>query len=484
MIPENLDQSNEIKQPKTFKTNEIFSPALIFLFIIWFAVLFFLSLPVASDFSPFTKVLAFLPPIALTLLVVLTKPKQGFYIWAICITLLITQTGFQLEVGGMTTSGLEFVILFLLILLLFLRRQGIFFSEIPMRLPGWQAYSGFFLFSLSIFFFGLVRGDSIFQALFELKGFLIYPLMGYLFVIGIRNFNQLRLLVFIMIAWYIFIAGRGLLEYRSGIVTSTEIEIFRSSGGYAPTNFYGITLAVIIIITLSISFTTKNIIIKAVGFLASFWMLLGMIASASRAAILSFVVGLLVLFVTNRKRKFIWIFIFGVMLLVFIAFPELTINRIFQFSDSSTLSREYYLQSGMAALKKFWVVGSGWGNGYWLDPIYGLYPSGAIPWYHNDYLNIAVQIGIFGLIIYLGYWFFVVREGYRWLIKDNGSELRPYIQGFFAALATLLTAALFEHVLWRPDIAGLVGWVSGMLIAAIYLERFPETRSWENQSPS
>jgi hypothetical protein len=30
-------------------------------------------------------------------------------------------------------------------------------------------------------------------------------------------------------------------------------------------------------------------------------------------------------------------------------------------------------------------------------------------------------------------------------------------------------AALFEHVLWRPDMAGLVGWLLGMLVASMYL---------------
>ena len=131
--------------------------------------------------------------------------------------------------------------------------------------------------------------------------------------------------------------------------------------------------------------------------------------------------------------------------------------------------RSFFLTSGLHALKERWLLGWGWGNAYWYLPGVGLFPTGDIPWYHNDYLNLAVQIGIVGVLLYLGYWWQLLGAAQRWLKTHAGASLSGYVRGSQAALVGLLIAAAFEHVLWRPDIAGLVGWLSGLMLAGMYL---------------
>jgi hypothetical protein len=56
------------------------------------------------------------------------------------------------------------------------------------------------------------------------------------------------------------------------------------------------------------------------------------------------------------------------------------------------------------------------------------------------------------------------------LKRHTASELAGYIQGSQIALVSLLVSAGFEHVFWRPDIAGLIGWFLGIMVAGMALD--------------
>jgi len=179
----------------------------------------------------------------------------------------------------------------------------------------------------------------------------------------------------------------------------------------------------------------------------------------------------LLLFIINKKSR-IWVLLIGVGLATILISNFANLSwRIWQISDSSSAERLFYLKSGWEAFKANWLTGAGWGNGLLYYENIGLVPTGYIPWYHNDYLNLAVQIGLPGLVMYLGYWgsvlFFAVKKVFD---KSRSFEMRVAI-GAFIGLVCLLISACFEHVLWRPDIGGVVGWMSGILIASLHLEK-------------
>jgi hypothetical protein len=155
------------------------------------------------------------------------------------------------------------------------------------------------------------------------------------------------------------------------------------------------------------------------------------------------------------------------MALLMFLLPSETSGRLLQLSDSSFLRRQSYLASGLYAAASGWAFGLGWGNGYWYTPLGGLLSTGWIPWYHNDYLNLWVQVGGLGVALYLAYWL-------QLLLAARRSEVRPETPpawaglalGSQAAVVALLASAAFEHVLWRPDSAGLVAWLVGIMLAS------------------
>jgi O-antigen ligase len=100
-------------------------------------------------------------------------------------------------------------------------------------------------------------------------------------------------------------------------------------------------------------------------------------------------------------------------------------------------------------------------------------PSAFVPWYHNEYLNLAVQVGLPGLILYFGFWVSLILSAIRVLRQFSRAPAAPYVLGSLAALCGLLIGALFDHLLWRPDSGGLVAWMAGILAASMRLATQP-----------
>src|SRR5690606_27791457 len=117
--------------------------------------------------------------------------------------------------------------------------------------------------------------------------------------------------------------------------------------------------------------------------------------------------------------------------------PEARDIHLLQVEDSSTQRRTAYLFSGFQAFKARFVTGWGWGRAFtysglpstqflswseFLAPAAPgtLIPTNSLPWYHNDYLNLAVQAGLIGLTLYLAFWHRVFAASRRWLHMHAG----------------------------------------------------------------
>ncbi len=450
----------------------------IVLFLVWGVAFALLASPLVASMSTVEKIIVLAIPAVLSVLVVLLDIEHGMTFWVLGLTLLVTQTGFQLDISTLRTSALELMTI-LLMVILFFDRTGLF-KRVWALFPGRVPVTLFALFSLLMLFVGVIQGDNLLQALSQLKGFLIYPLMGILLAAGIRSTAMLRWVIGIVLAWYVLVAGWGILQFVQGQNMLAQDYLFRASGEYAPINIYGITLMACALLLAGIVISTRGFRSRVLGSGLMIWLIIGMLVSVSRSALLGLVIGLIVLFLERKSLRMI---IVGLILVGLAAWalsdllPHEITNRLFQLSDSSTVRREFYLESGWQALLTFWAYGGGWGNGYWYVSNAGLVKSGFMPWYHNDFLNLAVQIGVFGAFLYILFWGRVVQTGWLWLrtYATSQPELVPFARGALAALIGLLVAAVFEHVLWRPDIAGLVGWMLGILIAIITLQkRFAE----------
>jgi hypothetical protein len=409
-------------------------------------------------------------PTAMTIGVVLLHPAEGFALSAIGMTFMIGETGFQLDVGHVRTSALEVVGVLLLILLVWFRRRTREFEGYALHIPGWRFLAVFAVYATFWLLIGHVRGDALDPALVQSKGFLLYPCLALIMLAGVRNSRDLGVCIVVAAVIYAMIATQGIWQFVQGEQTAAPDVTFRSSGSYGPINVYGITLLSMTMLLLGLAMGSPQRPLRAVSLLTAVWLFIGANASVSRTVWVAFAAGLLWLLVANRRGRGVALAMILAALLVLAVMPESATARLSHLSDSSALKREFYLSTGWQAALQSWLVGSGWGQGFWYTPLSGLVPTGSVPWYHNDYLNLWVQVGATGLLLYLGFWGSLVVSAATWLRKNLDAPSRGFVLGGGAALVSLLVSAGFEHVLWRPDIAGVVSWTAGILLVGMRLE--------------
>ncbi|MBT4722292.1 O-antigen ligase family protein, partial [Candidatus Falkowbacteria bacterium] len=180
---------------------------------------------------------------------------------------------------------------------------------------------------------------------------------------------------------------------------------------------------------------------------------IGLITTASRAAIVAFAIGIILLsffaakdkILTKQTTKFVFISIF-ILILFAVSFPELiksrldNNNRLEQISSSSRV--EQYQEFGQV-IKSNFIVGVGLGNytyyqqlqnpelsGYQLQPI------------HNSFLLIIAELGIIGVatvLAFLYYLFYSIKNFKKW-------ETNQIIT--FSAIIALTITATLDHYLW------------------------------------
>jgi O-antigen ligase len=285
-------------------------------------------------------------------------------------------------------------------------------------------------------------------------------------------------MIFFMALWYLLVSGRAIfdfLDHRTVSLIGYD-EIYRASGEYAPINIFGSSAIGCAVLLLGVSSIPRGA--KRWSFflrVVSLVLLVGAWTSLSRGVMVSLAVGFFVITLYSGKRAFsagLAVVIAGLLIFYFLP-PTLfqgSLERVFQLSDSSTVKRWFYLESGIHSFLAYWPIGAGWGNAFWYYQELGLVPTGFVPWYHNDFLNLAVQTGFLGLFLYIGFWFSLLRAFWVSIRQTaNSATSLPFVVGSFAATAALLAGALFEHLLWRPDMGGLVVWVAGIGVVGMKL---------------
>jgi O-antigen ligase len=290
----------------------------------------------------------------------------------------------------------------------------------------------------------------------------------------VQSRSQLRLAVGVLLFWFLLVAANGIIQFSLGVTTlqfEANPDLLRSDAAYAPTNVFGITVGALSLLSAGITLNADNRRIRTIMLLITIWLFVGAMTSISRTVAVGYVTGFIALAFASRSRAMLLITLaVSVSMLVVFIFPTAAIDRLLQVSDSSSLKRIFYLESGLRSWLAAFPFGHGWGVAYWAGDGNSLIRSSSYPWYHNDYLNLAVQTGVVGLLIYLAFWYTVMHAGFKAIREPANAETDGILAGSFAALVFLLTAALFEHVLWRPDIAGLVGWMLGIMLASIALQ--------------
>jgi O-antigen ligase len=157
----------------------------------------------------------------------------------------------------------------------------------------------------------------------------------------------------------------------------------------------------------------------------------------------------------------------GLVLLVHPSAADLVLLRSTS-SDNSLGERVSYTTLGFTVIRHY-PLGAGWGA-YFRFLGTELVPNPRqLPWYHNDYLQLATEIGVLGLLVFGWIWLAVLRLGLTALRRTRDIYQHAVIAGLFITVVAMLVQAATDQFFWRSDIAPHIWIVAGLLLAAVNL---------------
>ncbi|MFZ2657937.1 MAG: alpha/beta family hydrolase [Victivallales bacterium] len=162
----------------------------------------------------------------------------------------------------------------------------------------------------------------------------------------------------------------------------------------------------------------------------------------SRGGYIAFLVGLLVIWLLNRRKRILFLTLTFLLILFAVSNGTERFSSVVQTSDGSIQNRLILWKGGMMLAADHWASGVG------VERIGGLFSA----WYQpvdrnesyntlvNDYLTICAGYGIFALFGYLFFVFTVLWLGFRlWRLNRNS-----LLSGMLAAQVAYLLSAVFS----------------------------------------
>jgi O-antigen ligase len=281
--------------------------------------------------------------------------------------------------------------------------------------------------------------------------FIANSILGLTILILIREIKKIRLMLWIIVISIFFICLQTILSY---------LGIGRAGGtGYGP-NEFAIAILPFIAVTFYMSLTERNGILKLILIGITAAVFFALLSTVSRGGIIGLAGMLLILILKSKKRI---VTIISVCILAFIFTNTMPQNLRERFSktqvtanargtgdgDIDSTTRRYYLaQAGWRIFLNHPVFGIGIGNYYYENRFYApVHPGRA----HNMYLEIMAELGLIGILLFLGIIFHTFKSLNR-IIKAN-NIFSGYARGFYIGLVGFLIAGIFLHaqqdrILW------------------------------------
>jgi len=186
---------------------------------------------------------------------------------------------------------------------------------------------------------------------------------------------------------------------------------------------------------------------------------------------------LVAVFILLMKRDLIIKLIpFGLISLFFI--PDSIIMRIKtigDLSDSSNYYRFQIWQKAIEIIKDFFLTGVGLGFESF-RAISNLYIKDFSPYHaHNTYLEIGIEIGIVGLIVFL----MIIYKAFSDVKNQNDKNIKIYVVGLMSGILGLLVHGIAEHILYNPKIV-FQFWITLALLISINVAERKDCDNNEN----
>lgn len=344
----------------------------------------------------------------------------------------------------------------------------------------WRLMAVFWAFSLWGLIVAISRDVDPAPMLANFKSLLFYPLIVVVLPWCIRSWKQLYWVIGLMAALIFERTLDGLYQAATREVSKfvTELAhgnlIYRIDGHMAATNQYAAYLVTGGLVLLGLLAASR--LRPAVRFaliVPMALMGLALLLTYSRGAWLGMAVGLIALLLILRpgRAAFALAAVVVVAFVVEVVHPGAGSQILLRANDfdHSIAVRENYQSLGFQVVQRF-PLGAGWGAWFQRTPG-GVQPISGFPWYHDDYLQMATEIGIPGLLSMLAILGSLVSLGWRTSRRVIDPTKMAVVAGLTAAFIALLVQTATDQFLWHADIAPHIWIVAGLLVSSVVLVR-------------
>jgi len=329
----------------------------------------------------------------------------------------------------------------------------------------------------------LVRGVSPPPMLANLKSLLFYPLIAIILPWCIRSWKQLYWAVGLMLLLVFERTLDGLNQARTHQISRFVTQlvhgqvIYRIDGHMAATNQYAAYLVTGGLILLAIVAASK--LRTGVRFALMIPLALtglALLLTYSRGAWLGTGVGLIALLIILKPQR-------AAGTLAILAFVALIIQVVHPGAgtqillrandfDRSIAARVNFESTGIAVIRHF-PLGAGWGA--WFQQVPGgVQAIPGFPWYHDDYLQMATEIGVLGALSMIAILGSIVWTGWKAARDAVDANKAALTAGLTAAFIALCVQTATDQFLWHADIAPHIWIVAGLLLSAVLLLRMDD----------
>ncbi len=338
-------------------------------------------------------------------------------------------------------------------------------------------YTGYKLWKKEISFFNYHKST------YKITGlFLLWALISSIFAYD-KGLALLSLFGYALVLYIIFFGAKKLIIYRSflekllvpllstGITISSIYTLYnyfivgmnRSESLFVRINGTG-TLMAFSSIFLIAYFEYNKSIKKYLILIPTILSISALLLTFSRGALLGFLSGFIIYNLKSRKSISILLIILVILFSTIYLIPQLN-NRVLSiFSLEKNQNRIFIWESTIDMIKDHPLLGIGPGN---FSIVYPEYRSPEAieknhPFAHNIFLNMAVELGLVGLIIFSIIIFKIIKMGYYI------SKINPLLRSLYAGFIAILVHQQFDCTILGIEIAGLFWLIAGLIVAYYY----------------
>ena len=137
-----------------------------------------------------------------------------------------------------------------------------------------------------------------------------------------------------------------------------------------------------------------------------------------------------------------------------------------ELADTSSLRiRLTYWWTGLMMAREHFWTGVGLGNFGTMYPQYQYIGAGDVQTAHNDYLQVFAETGVFGGLMFIGFWGYFVLWGARRILIEPDVYYRIALAGLYGGVVAFLVHSLVDFNFYNPTLVSLAFFAAGAFYA-------------------